>query len=369
MSVKLPVNDRRICLSAVEQLASNYRFMAEDAAKSEPNISSTAWQKSDAIKKIEWFADRFKNKLNRYLSHDEEVRISAKLDVISNEAISQLSDYQSRSYLFNKISDIFKQIFEQILYENPLVIQQPGHSLSKEDFQIARMSNYEEYVFNKRVSYCYDFVFYQLNEEQSFPHIFNSELGKWPAEFFNDSINYLSSWGYEEVKEPSPGDLVVYSYMGKSQHFGIWTHDGNVLSKLGMSDVIKHPIDDVVLGYGDDVFFFHKKIKSSLLKNFINELDKAHQSLSDFSHLAAASPLSTLGCVEKITKIFKVMQIVKVFKNNIYNVDYNNELRQEILLRINTYSISIVGFTPKSEAIKTIRKIVLSVSDQIDKQI
>jgi hypothetical protein len=156
--------------------------------------------------------------------------------------------------------------------------------------------------------------------------------------------------------------------LGKSQHFGIWTHDSKVLSKLGMSDVIKHPIDDVVLGYGDEVSFFRKKIKSLLLEKFINELDKAHQSLSDFSHPAVASPLSTLGCVEKITKIFKVMQIVKVFKNNIYNIDYNNELRQEILLRINEYSLSIDDFTQKSEAIKTIRKIALSVSNRIDKQ-
>lgn len=369
MSVHLPVNDRRICLSAVEQLASNYRLIAEDCAKSESNIGSDIWQKSDAIKKIEWFANCFKNKLYRYLSHDEEVRISAKLDVISNELISKLMESQLRPDLYTKISGVFKQIFEQVLYENPLVIKQPSHSLSKEDFQIAGMPNYEEYMLNKRVSYCYDFVFYQLNEEQSFPYIFNSELGEWPAEFFNDSKNYLSTWGYEEVKEPSPGDLVVYSYMGKSQHFGIWTHDRNVVSKLGMSDVIKHPIEDVVLGYGDDVSFFRKKIKSPLLKNFITELDEAHQSLLDFSHPATASPLSTLGCVQKITEIFKVMQIVKVFKKNIYNEDYNNELRQEIILRINAYLVSVVDFPKKSEAIKTIEKIVISVAGHINKKI
>jgi hypothetical protein len=66
MSVHLPVNDRRTCLSAVGQLASNYRFMAENVANSESNINSSVWQKSDAIKKIEWFADCFKNKLNRF---------------------------------------------------------------------------------------------------------------------------------------------------------------------------------------------------------------------------------------------------------------------------------------------------------------
>ncbi len=366
MSVHLPVNDRRTCLSAVEQLASNYRFMAEDVAKSDSAICPTVWQKSDATSKIQWFADCFKDKLNRYLSHEEEIRISAKLDVLSNKVIAQLSDYQSRSALFGKISGIFKQIFEQILYENPLVIQQPRHSLSKEDFQIAGMTNYEEYSLNERVSYCYDFVFYKLNEEQAFPYMFNSELGKWPAEFFSDTKNYLASWGYEEVKEPNPRDLVVYSYLGKSQHFGIWTHNSNVLSKLGRSDVIKHPIEDVVLGYGDDVSFFHKNIHSILLKNFINELDKAHQSLSDFSHPAVASPLSSLGCIEKIKGIFKAMQIKNVFKNSIYNVDYNKELRREIILTINTYSTRIDDCTQKSKAIKTIRKIALSVSAQID---
>ncbi|CCB86386.1 unknown protein [Parachlamydia acanthamoebae UV-7] len=152
--------------------------------------------------------------------------------------------------------------------------------------------------------------------------------------------------------------------MGKSQHFGIWTHDGNVLSKLGMIDVVKHPIDNVVLGYGDDVSFFRKKIKSLLLNNYINELDKVHQSLPDFSHSIVASPLNTLGCVKKIIEIFESMQILKVFKNSIYNIDYNNELQRETLLKLNTYSVSVSGFTQKSEAIETVRKIVLLVSDQ-----
>ncbi len=63
------------------------------------------------------------------------------------------------------------------------------------------------------------------------------------------------------------------------------------------------------------------------------------------------------------------MPVEKVFKNSIYNIDYNNELRREILLRLNTYSLSVAGYTQKSEAIKTIRKIVLSVSDQINRPI
>ena len=63
------------------------------------------------------------------------------------------------------------------------------------------MSNYgKKYVLNKAYLYCYDFAFYQLNEEKAFPYIFNLQVVKWPAEFFNDSINYLASWGYEEVK-------------------------------------------------------------------------------------------------------------------------------------------------------------------------
>jgi hypothetical protein len=58
------------------------------------------------------------------------------------------------------------------------------------------------------------------------------------------------------------------------------------------------------------------------------------------------------------------MQILKVFKNSIYNIDYNNELQRETLLKLNTYSVSVSGFTQKSEAIETVRKIALLVSDQ-----
>ena len=102
------------------------------------------------------------------------------------------------------------------------------------------MPNYQEYTNNKHLPVCYDFAFYQLNEEKSFPYIFNSALFQWPADLFNDTINFLAKWGYDEVKEPSSGDLVVYSHKGISQHFGIWTHDGNVISKLGINHTVKH---------------------------------------------------------------------------------------------------------------------------------
>ena len=65
-----------------------------------------------------------------------------------------------------------------------------------------------------------------------------------------------------------------------------------------MSYVVKHPVGDVVLGYGDDVYFLRKKIKSPLFNNFINELDKAGQSVSNFSHSVVASPVGTRGCVK-----------------------------------------------------------------------
>ena len=63
------------------------------------------------------------------------------------------------------------------------------------------------------------------------------------------------------------------------------------------------------------------------------------------------------------------MQIGKVFKNNVYNIDYNNDLRRETLIRLNEYYVNVSDSTQKSEAIETIRKIVLSVSDQVNRQI
>lgn len=361
----LPLDQRRICLSAVEQFSSDYAEIAADNCNIDP---SDIWKKSDAAEKINWFAQCFKKKLDLYLDREEEVRIAAKLDVISNEVISQLDDTQLKSDLFSKISGIFKEMFKQILFENPLTIKQPDHSLSREDFQIAEMSNYEEYKSNKRISLCYDFAFYQLNEEKAFPYIFNSEAYQWPADFYNDSINYLAGWGYEEVKEPSPGDLVLYRYEDNTKHAGIWA-EGSVLSKLGMSDVVKHPIADVCLGYGDDVYFLRKRIKSPLLNNFINELDKVQHSLPNCLLSETDSSLNTPDCVKKIIEIFESMEIKNVFKNSIYNIDYNNDLRRETLLRLNEYYVTISDSTQKTEAIKTIKEIVLSVSDQLTRKI
>lgn len=255
-------NRRRTCLSAVEQLASDYRFMAENAASESYNnpFFPGVWKKSEAIDKIEWFADRFKNKLDRYLNPEEELRVVAKFNVIKNEAILNLEDNHLRVDLFIRIASIFKKIFDEILFENPSITLQPPFSLLEKDFQAAGMTNYQEYANNNRLAVCYDFAFYQLNEVKAFPYIFSSELAQWPKDLFNDTANFLATWGYEEVKEPSPGDLVVYSHRGNSRHFGIWTPDDRVLSKLGMNHVVKHPIDEVVLGYGDDVSFFRKRI-------------------------------------------------------------------------------------------------------------
>jgi hypothetical protein len=368
MSIHLPVDRRRICLSAVELLSSDYSTMAE-GYKSPDKSDTECIAKADAIEKVQLLCGFFKNKLDRHVNPDEEAKISTQLDIISNEAISRLTEKQLKSDLQKIISGIFKEMFRQTLFENPLVIQQPDHAFSKEDFQIAEMPNYGEYVSNKRVSYCYDFTFYQLNEEKAFPYMFNSDTAQWPADFFKDSLNFLASWGYEETKAPSPGDLVLYRYKGMTQHWGIWTHDNTVLSKLGMSYVVKHPVGDVVLGYGDDVYFFRKRIKSSLLRNFIDVLDKTHQSLSDSTHSIVDSTLSTSGFVKRIIELFETMKLAKIFKNNIYNVDYNNDLRRETLLTINAYYLTVSDFTPKDEVIETIKNLVFSVSVQAKRQI
>lgn len=264
MSVHLPVNQRRMTLSAVEQISSHYRFMAEGIASEKSTTRyCNVWTKDSAIKKIDWFAEYFKSMLEEQkfyhsLNHEEELRIAAKFDVICSEAISQLDDNNLRFNLFNKIAGIFKKLFDEILFENPSIILQPPFLLSEKDFQTAKMTNYQEYTDNKRLPVCYDFAFYQLYEEKSFPYIFNSALAQWPTDLFNDTINFLAEWGYDKVEEPSSGDLVVYSLKGISQHFGIWADEGNVISKLGINHVVKHPIDDVILGYGDDVSFFRK---------------------------------------------------------------------------------------------------------------
>jgi hypothetical protein len=136
------------------------------------------WTKDSATEKIEWFADYFKSMVNEqkfyhYLNSEEELRISSKFDIISNEAISQLEDNNFQIDLFNKIAGIFKKLFDEILFENPSVILQSPFLLSEKDFQTANMPNYQEYTDNNRLPVCYDFAFYQLHEEKSFPYIFN----------------------------------------------------------------------------------------------------------------------------------------------------------------------------------------------------
>ena len=134
MSIHLPIDQRRTCLSAVEQLSSRYSELAEYAKSGSKSTDFII--KSDAIEKIQWFADLFTNKLDRYLNHEEEVRISAKLDVISKEVISQLKDNQLKSDLLDRIDGMFKKnIYSIFCLKILLLSQQPDHSLSREKFQ------------------------------------------------------------------------------------------------------------------------------------------------------------------------------------------------------------------------------------------
>ena len=98
--------------------------------------------------------------------------------------------------------------------------------------------------------------------------IFGGDKNK-VKKFTSDSF---SPPGYEEVEEPSKGDLVtyfrpatakrhfanIYEIPARPTHTGIFVGNGRVQSKFRESHVYEHPLEAVPPEYGSEVRFFRE---------------------------------------------------------------------------------------------------------------
>lgn len=317
-SYYLPYNRRREYLSLVDKLPDPYlRFAIATKERYKP---SDFFEKNIAVDIIDSGINPLKENFKKHLFEDEQKRVFKILDNLRENTISTLSKRPLSRDVYEKIKNIFIQTDREVHLENPSVSKRSPFSFTEDDFQVAGY-DYQSYAEAQFIPDCHSFTMYKLNENHAFSYVFN------PAARSTNPLVTFSQWGYEQVTTPTPGDLVVYNSTLKGyleiKHTGIWTKNGKVLSKGGISDPIEHPIDDVVLGYGNFVEFYHKKIKSPLLTNFLENVDEALKSINNYNHSATRSPLTNEGCVHKMIQIFENLKISGVFKNSIYNVEYN----------------------------------------------
>lgn len=120
---------------------------------------------------------------------------------------------------------------------------------------------------HRRKTFCYDYAFYKMREENALPFVLDLSKNLWPPEFFTSTHNILADWGYVELPSfdlAKEGDLAVYFTEEKgaltARHFGVVSSmKGRVLSKWGEVDAIfEHDFDKVPAAYAGLVSFFSK---------------------------------------------------------------------------------------------------------------
>lgn len=303
-----------------------------------------------------------------YLNAEEKKRAFTHLDKLGNDFMMQLKQKALAKEVYIRIKNVLLEWSELIYSENRANVRQSFFQLLPEDFNVVKLTNqdYEKYVSCRGDALCYDFTFYHLNEVNAFPFLFDNDFN-WLS-FAEDFCHYLNRWDYEKVKIPTAGDLVIYCSNSngqlKAKHWGIWTTDGKVLSKGGSGAAYKHLIDDVVIAYGEFVYFFHKKVKSPLFQEFLRELEQASTALTHFSHPAIVSPLTAHGCIEKIVQIFEDKKMENIFRRSLFNEEYALQLKSQFFIKIYESKKNLLLTASKIEALHLIKQLIIAISEE-----
>lgn len=142
---------------------------------------------------------------------------------------------------------------------------------------------------------CGVYANYHMHNKKRIPALFPSQPQPQQAPTFDkyeSFIEELLSMGYEPVKEPKPGDLVVYYQQPHPEaplrpvHYGIFVGQGNVRSKWGVESVFTHKLCDVPLEFGDTFEFFRKKNKSEEVTKLLSKWQAAPGPLTEAGQIA-----------------------------------------------------------------------------------
>lgn len=359
----LPYSDRRYYLSFPD-IITDVPLKAALEVKTRYKETDT-FTKEIAIGVLRSYSVHFEQNIQNLCPEQEKPRALKQISTLFNEIQTNLNPQNKATEIYESVAKLCHRWMDQVQRENPEVTIHKPFAFTREDFQIAGQ-NFEAYQAGKRVEVCHDFAFYMLNEVKAFPYLFNPKDSVWPTSFGRDPVSLMTKWGYEVVKTPSAGDLVVYCSTLKghqeTKHWAIWTSKQKVLSKLGVGAVSENPLDDVIIAYGNFVYFFHKKIKSVVATTLLQHVENASkEELHPFTY----TPLSTKGCVLRVMDQLESLQLNNVFKNSLYNVDYNEAIRSELGKRLSNWlEIPQSGVT-KKQAIEEVQNIIYTVSEEV----
>jgi hypothetical protein len=262
----LPITVRRCYLSEIGLHSSNITDNAmiglSNYDKSEPFDTAT---KQNLIAQL---VDKVANSLRKSTLCPNKVLLKEAADALQERGRLLRDNPSADSHqFFSQLKALsFEWLVEMGLGRERKVVDS-NFSFSELSFQEAAES-YEAYKENGRIAVCFDHAMAFLKEQKAYPYIFHAEAGKWPSDFFTKPKQFMLGWGYKLVQDPRFGDLAVYwsqvSKPHRATHWGIVQEEGRIRSKMGiLPPVVEHDVDDVLIEYGDNVFFFRKDMGRS----------------------------------------------------------------------------------------------------------
>jgi len=110
---------------------------------------------------------------------------------------------------------------------------------------------------------CYGYALLKSRVREAKDFIFTTSRSD---EKLDQLLGHLSKWGFVVTDKPRAGDLVVYLNDEVTQHVGIYTSSGKILSKLGIQSPYSHmhALFDVPSYYGSTIIFWHKATSPGL---------------------------------------------------------------------------------------------------------
>lgn len=278
---------------------------------------------------------------------------------ISEPYICELGDTVPASQLNLTIIKIIFAWLGKEMRESGEGIDKGPFNFTLEDYQNADVRS--EDMSSERVLTCQDFAFYKLNDQWAKDYLFTKHFPAWPSLLRTDPCRFFCDQGYRLTTTPIPGDLVVYcsSLKGflESKHYGIWTENQKVLGKQGITDVYEHPIENVIIGYGDFVYFFHKDITTALQADFLKMIKEV---CSEMHY----SPLTLSALSSKLIEMFQEIPITQIYSRSIYNHAYNLELRDQMTSELQPLTQKDV-FNSRTELYEAFEQTTLLVSSKV----
>lgn len=352
-SMPLPLTRTRQFLTGLNTVSSH---IVDGALELKKRYSETDdFTRDEAIAVIESSIIAAKINFPTHFDSAESDKISPILDRFKQESVASLPPFPLARKVYETVMRMIISWVDESTLSVPEVRRYPPLDLNQDDFRLAS-ANYKRYLENQCMPYCQDFVFYKLNEEHAFPHLFNADYTPWPKALTLTPCQVMSAWGYERVEKPAPGDLVCYCSTLKgafeAKHWGIWTPDGKVISKIGAGGYFEHPLASVMVVYGNFVYFFRKKIRSHLVRDFLHEIDKTQTRMKD-------SPTDPKACLQQLIQFLQKYKIGEVFKRSLYNHEYIQELKQKIVVKLNQYRTLVKDDTKTDMVFDTAKSIVM----------